>query len=115
MVLFIVALAAAVGGDSVEVSVIESLNALANSITVFGLGALIIAALVRRWVVTRATFEQIVGILQARIAELTKERDDALAGWRTQTEATTRLAEAVEQSNRDAAARHRYSDAERRT
>ena len=38
------------------------------------------------------------------------QRDAALAGWRDQTAATTRLADAIEQSNRDATQRHRRDD-----
>lgn len=105
---------------SPELLLIEQLTRLANSITVFGLGALIIAALIRRWVVTRPTFEQFVAILEGqiakceeRIAQVTKERDDALAGWKAQTEATNRLAAAIEESNRDKLQRRRYADGDR--
>lgn len=39
------------------------------------------------------------------------QRDIAVVGWRSQTDATTRLADAIEQQARDAASRRRQDDA----
>lgn len=39
-----------------------------------------------------------------------RQRDTALEGWRSQTAATERLAEAIEEGNRDATSRHRATD-----
>jgi hypothetical protein len=68
---------------------------LANSITVLGLGAIIIVSLIRRIVIIRGTHEELVALLRERIEELVKERDEAIAGWKAQTEATQTLAAGV--------------------
>jgi hypothetical protein len=68
---------------------------LANSITVLGLGAIIIVALVRRIVVTAATHAEIVGLKNEQIAEIARQRDEAIAGWKAQTDATATLTGAV--------------------
>lgn len=44
-------------------------------------------------------------------AEDRKQRDNALAGWAAQTEATNRLATAIEQQSREQSERHRRADA----
>lgn len=45
-----------------------------------------------------------------RIADLTKERDVALEGWRAQTAATNRVADALEAVDRDRENRRRIGD-----
>lgn len=58
---------------------------------------LILRAFLTRAIITRATYDERVGALQARIVEVRDERNEALAGWKEQTETTDRLAQAVEQ------------------
>jgi hypothetical protein len=52
--------------------------------------------------------------MNTRIADLTKERDVALEGWRAQTAATNRVADTLEEDRRDRTARRRISDGESR-
>jgi len=75
---------------------------LANSITVFGLGGLIIWALLNRKVVTNKTYEERdqlrleqLADKDEQIAEERREKDEAIAGWRAQSEASKELAEQV--------------------
>lgn len=87
---------------------LAALAALGNSITVFGLGTIIIAALVLGWVVTRRTHEQIIALITKRAEDAERQRDEAIAGWKAQTAATEKLTSAVERMG----ARRRRYDAE---
>lgn len=72
-----------------------ALAELADRITTAGLALIIIVALVRRIVITRGTHDDMLKLKDEIIAELREERDEAIAGWKAQTEATNKLAAAV--------------------
>lgn len=81
---------------------------LADSISVFALGSLIIFALVRNVVITRRTHDEAMALVVKRAEDAEHQRDEAISGWKSQTEATNKLTDAVE---RMATRRRRY-DAE---
>lgn len=111
MVLFlIVGQVAQVAG----VAELEIIARIANSITVFALGGLIIWALLNRKVVTKGTYDEVTGILREQIEDVEKERDVALAGWSAQTEATKAVATQLEQLRSEQAFRQRLEDEGRR-
>jgi hypothetical protein len=74
---------------------IAAFNEAVNSLTVFSLGAIIILALVRGLVLTKRHHEDVVKILTESCADMKQQRDEALAGWKAQTEATDKLTDAV--------------------
>lgn len=96
-------------------SELEAVARIANSITVFALGGLIIWALVNRKVVTKGTYDEMVARLDDRIEDIEKERDVALAGWTAQTEATKAVATQLEQLRSEQAFRQRLEDEGRRS
>jgi hypothetical protein len=70
-------------------------NEAVNSITVFSLGAVIIIALVRGLVLTRRHHDDVMRIMSEALADMKAQRDEAIAGWKAQTEATDKLTEVV--------------------
>ncbi len=70
-------------------------NEAINSITVFALGAVIIVALVRGLVLTRRHHDDVTRILSEALTDMKEQRDEAIAGWKAQTEATDKLTEVV--------------------
>jgi len=78
-------------------------------------GAIILTVILyREWRQSRAahiaSMEREIASRDVRIADLTKERDVALEGWRAQTDATNRIADTLEEDRRDRASRRRLAD-----
>lgn len=71
------------------------------------IGIIISGILFREW---RASILREITSRDARIVDLTKERDVAIDGWRAQTAATNRVADTLELDRADRAARSRRSD-----
>lgn len=71
------------------------------------LGIIAAVWLFREW---RLSMKREIDSRDVRIADLQKERDLALEGWRAQTAATNRVADTLEEDHRDRSERRRLSD-----